>query len=252
MNLQLDGKTCLVTGASAGIGVGIARIMAREGVRLAITARRRERLQALAEEIATECGEEPLVIAADLTQAAAPEAISGAVHDRFGQLDILVNNAGGSRPVTPDAEDAKWDEAMELKFNMARRLTTVFLAGMRSREWGRIINITGILEPMGSNAALVACAATHTWAKGLSRDLAGEGITVNCVPPGRINSEQILERLYPTEESRQRFIDAHVPAGYFGEPEDVGHLVAFLASPLARYVNGSVIPVDGGMRRFAS
>jgi len=250
MDLQLDGKVALVTGASVGIGTGIARVLAREGVSLALAARRGELLEALADEIAGETGARPLAIAVDLMDKAAPETVRAAVEGAFGRLDILVNNAGGSRSVAPDAPDAAWDEAMNLKFDMGRRLTTVFLAGMRQRKWGRIVNITGLLEPRGTNAALAACAATHAWAKGLSRDLAADGITVNSVPPGRINSEQILERLHPTEADRRRFIAENVPIGYFGEPEDIGCLVAFLASPLARYITGTVIPVDGGMSRF--
>ena len=118
-------------------------------------------------------------------------------------------------------------------------------------RFGRIINITGANEPPGVNIASVAKAALHNWAKGLSRELAQDGITINCLPPGRINSEQILERLHPTEENRRAFIDANIPVGYFGEPEDMAYLVAFLASPLARYITGEVIHVDGGMHRFA-
>lgn len=250
MDLQLRDKVALVTGASAGIGVGIARILAAEGATLAITARRRDRLDALAAEIAAATGSPPLVVAADLTGEAAPAAIRDAVHGAFGRLDILVNNAGLSRTVAPDAPDAAWDEAMMLKFVMGRRLTTAFLPEMRRRRWGRIVHITGILEPSTTNAGLAGCAATHAWAKGMSRDLAPEGITVNCVPPGRIVSEQILERLHPTEEARSAFIAANIPAGRFGEPEDIGRLVAFLASPLAGYITGCVIPVDGGMHRF--
>jgi len=122
---------------------------------------------------------------------------------------------------------------------------------MRTQRFGRIINITGANEPPNVNIASVAKAALHNWAKGLSRELARDGITVNCLPPGRINSEQILERLHPTPENRRAFIDANIPIGYFGEPEDMAYLVAFLASPLARYITGEVIHVDGGMHRFA-
>jgi 3-oxoacyl-[acyl-carrier protein] reductase len=132
-----------------------------------------------------------------------------------------------------------------------RRLTNQFIPTMRGQRWGRIINITGANEPPGINIASVAKAALHNWAKGLSRELAADGITVNCLPPGRINSEQILERLHPTEENRQAFIAANIPIGFFGEPEDMAHLIAFLASPLARYITGEVIHVDGGMHRFA-
>ena len=109
---------------------------------------------------------------------------------------------------------------------------------------GRIINITGANEPPGVNIASVAKAALHNWAKGLSRELAPAGITINCLPPGRINSEQILERLHPTPDNRRTFIDANIPVGYFGEPEDMAYLVAFLASPFARYITGEVIHVE--------
>jgi len=249
MDLQLRGKACLVTGASAGIGVGIARVLAREGVRLAISARRRERLEGLADEIAAEVGTRPLIVEADLMDAAAPEAVRRAVHDAFGRLDVLVNNAGLSSRPNPLAPDAEWNAGFDLKFTTVRRLTNAFLPAMRAERWGRIVNVTGIVEPLATSAALVGCAAVHAWAKGLSRDLAAEGITVNCVPPGRIDSEQIRERLHPDPVARQRYIDAHIPMGYFGEPEDLACLVAFLASPRARYITGTVIPVDGGMSR---
>lgn len=250
MDLGLRGKVALVTGASAGIGDGIARVLAEEGATLAITARRRDRLDSLAAELEATTGSVPYVIQADLANDGAPTAIRDAMTEQFGRLDILVNNAGSSRSVAPDAPDSAWDEAMMLKFTMGRRLTTALLPMMRAGGWGRILHITGILEPTTTNAGLAGCAATHAWAKGMSRDLAPEGITINCIPPGRINSEQILERLHPTEESRESFIKANIPAGYFGEPEDIGRLVAFLASPGARYITGCVIPVDGGMHRF--
>ena len=169
----------------------------------------------------------------------------------LGGLDILVNNAGGSRPVKWDAPIAEWHEGMTLNFELVRQLTNQFIPRMRERKWGRIINVTGANEPPGVNIASVAKAALHNWAKGLSRELAPDGITVNCLPPGRINSEQILNRLHPTDENRKAFIAANIPIGFFGEPEDMAYLIAFLASPLARYITGEVIHVDGGMHRFA-
>lgn len=250
MDLKLAGKIALVTGASAGIGVGIARVLAAEGATLALTARRKDRLEELAAELKAAGAPAPTVIEADLMADDGPAVIREAVLKAHGRLDILINNAGSSRTVPVDAPESAWDEAMMLKFTMGRRLTTAFLPDLRANGWGRIIHVTGILEPTTTNAGLVGCAATHAWAKGMSRDLAPEGITVNCVPPGRIVSEQIMNRLHPTEESRQAFIDANIPAGRFGTPEEFGNLVAFLCSPLADYITGCVIPVDGGMHRF--
>lgn len=251
MDLQLHGKTCLVTGASRGIGRGIAKVMAAEGCRVAVVARRAQLLHELADEIAAAGYQRPLIVPCDLTHASAPEAVRDAVFAQFGRLDILVNNAGSSRPVAWDAPTEAWDEGMLLNFELVRRVTNQFVPKMREQQWGRIVNVTGANEPFGVNIASVAKAAVHNWAKGLSRVVARDGITVNCVPPGRINSEQILTRLHPAPEDRAAFIDANIPIGYFGEPEDLASLVAFLASPLARYITGEVIHVDGGMHRFA-
>jgi 3-oxoacyl-[acyl-carrier protein] reductase len=251
MDLQLQGKTCLVTGASRGIGRGTAKVLAAEGCRLAIVARRANLLEEVASEIAAAGGARPLIVTEDLTAPGAPERVRERVLAELGSLDVLVNNAGASRPVKWDAAEEQWTAGMALNFEVVRKLTNQFIPGMRARKFGRIVNITGANEPPGVNIATVAKAAVHSWAKGLSRELARDGITINCLPPGRINSEQILERLHPTEDNRKAFIDANIPVGYFGEPQDMAYLIAFLASPLARYITGEIIHVDGGMHRFA-
>ncbi|MET7014237.1 SDR family oxidoreductase [Uliginosibacterium flavum] len=251
MDLNIKGRAALVSGASAGIGAGVARVLAREGVRLAITARRGDLLARLATQIAGTGAERPLVVIGDVTVAADATRIVAQAGAVLGPIDILVNCAGGARPTQHDGSDADWDEAFALNFTAARRLTQAVLPAMQARQWGRIVNISGSMEPRSLNAATAAKAALHLWAKGLSCDVAAQGITVNTIPPGRINSEQVLDKLHPTDESRRAFIARNIPIGYFGDPEDIGQLVAFLASPLARYITGAVIPVDGGMHFFA-
>ena len=251
MDLKIRGKTGLITGASSGIGAGIARALANEGVRLAITGRRVDQLEELASSIAQDGGEVPIVVPGNITNADEVAAIASESLSRLGSVNILVNAAGGSRPLSESGNETVWQEAFLLNFNAARWLTETVLPNMRTLGWGRIINISGSMEPRTSNAAMPAKAALHLWAKGLSCDVAKYGITVNCIPPGRINTEQTLTKLHPDEKSRQDFIDKNIPIGYFGDPEDVAYLVSFLASPLARYITGAVLPVDGGMHYFA-
>lgn len=248
MNLEIAGKTGLVTGASTGIGRGIALALAAEGVRLAIAARRRNLLDEVAVEIVAAGGARPVVIECDMLQPEAAAQIAGAALNALDSVDILVNNAGGSRRFDLDTTEAQWEEALTLNFTRQRQLTHQLLRQMMARNWGRIINITGKSEPEGINGAFCAKAAMHSWAKGLSREVGKHGITVNSIPPGRIMSEQILRNYTP--EYRQWQAENEIPVGSYGEPEDIAQLVCFLASPLARYITGTVIPVDGGLRRY--
>lgn len=250
MDLQLQGCTALVTGASQGIGRAVARILAREGVKLAVVARRQALLKVLAEEIMAEGGAVPALIAADFYPEGASEEVAARALAALGHVDILINAAGGSRPITFDATKEQWQEGMTLNFWRLRELTHAIVPGMRERRFGRIVNFTGTSEPKILNAAFSAKAAVHVWAKGLSREIAGHNITINSLQPGRIRSEQIDKR-YPTDEARREFSQAEIPAGRFGEADEIANLAVFLASPLAGYVTGTVIPVDGGMSRFA-
>ncbi|MBT4487668.1 MAG: SDR family oxidoreductase [Rhodospirillaceae bacterium] len=251
MDLQLAGRVALVTGASIGLGASIAEHLAAEGCRLALLARRSDLLEAVANAIAGQGHERPVVIVEDVTTDGMADRVASVIEGRFGQLDILINNAGGSRPMPGLGSEAEWDEAMALNFTAGRRLAHAFVPGMRTRKFGRIINLTGADEPHGMNAAVPPNGAVHIWAKALSREVGGDGVTVNCIPPGRIHSEQIDERLMPTEAVQRAWVEANCPAGYIGEPEDLSVLVAFLSSPKARYINGQVIHVDGGARFYA-
>jgi 3-oxoacyl-[acyl-carrier protein] reductase len=248
MDLRLAGKTALVTGASSGIGRAIAKGLAAEGVGLVVTGRRQPELEALASEIVASKGRPPEIVIHDALAVDYVETVAARCVDAFGGVDILVNNAGGSRAFGKDASEAQWEEAMTLNFTRHRQLTHRLLPSMVERKWGRVINITGKSEPEGVNGAFSAKAAVHAWAKGLSREVGRHGITVNSIPPGRIMSDQIRRNYTP--EYRQWQSEHEIPMGRYGEPEDLAALAVFLASPIAGYITGAVLPVDGGLRRY--
>ena len=248
MDLGIKGKTALVTGASSGIGRGIAIALGREGVQVAITARRRDFLQETAKEISNVGGMSPIIIECDLLQEGAVGKIADTALKELKSVAILINNAGGSRSFNLDTTEEQWEEALTLNFTRQRQLARSLLNSMIDAKWGRIINITGKSEPDGINGAFCAKAAMHSWAKGMSREVGKHGITVNCIPPGRIISEQILRNYSP--EYREWQSENEIPVGEYGQPEDIANLVCYLVSPLARYITGTVIPVDGGLRRY--
>ena len=251
MDLHLSGKTALVTGASTlGCGRAIATALAREGVAVAITARRIDALTKLARELKAEGCIEPVVIAADLYDPDTPARLAEQARQQLGRVDILVSAAGGRREVPLDAPRTKWNEGMMLNFYSIRELAHALIPGMIEHKWGRIISLTGTSEPLTLNVANPAKAAVHAWSKGLSRDVGKHGITLHCVQPGRIMSEQIVAH-DPTEEARREFAQREIPVGRFGNPEELADVVTFLASPRTNYMTGTVIPVDGGIKRYA-
>jgi 3-oxoacyl-[acyl-carrier protein] reductase len=211
-------------------------------------ARRVELMEAMADEVVATGGVRPVLIRQDIMAEDAAETLRDVAYAELGRVDILVNNAGGSRTLPVDAPEEKWTEAMTLNFTRQRQIAHALLPKMIEHRWGRIINITGKSEPEHLNAAFSAKAALHAWAKGLSREIGQFGITVNSIPPGRIMSEQI-RRNYP-EDYRKTFAETEIPVRYWGEPEDLAVMAVWLASPLARYITGTVIPVDGGLRRY--
>ena len=250
MQLDFSGRTALVTGASQGIGRTTARMLALAGVNVFAVARRVALVEDVAREVATQGRGTIIPFAADFYDEGTPERVAAEAQRQLGHVDILMNAAGQSRPVSFDAGKDQWEEGMVLNFYRIRELTHAVVPGMRKQKFGRIVTFTGTSEPRMLNAAFTAKAAVHVWSKGLSREVAADGVTVNCLQPGRIHSEQMTKR-YPTRESELEYARAEIPVGRFGEPEEIAALAIFLASPLASYVTGTVIPVDGGSSRFA-
>lgn len=248
MELSIAGKTGLVTGASAGIGRATAIALGKEGVKLAIAGRRREQLEEVSKIITDAGGHKPVIVIQDMMEEGAPREVADQVLAGLGKLEILINNAGGSRPFKLDSSEEQWNEAITLNFTRHRQLTHKLLDQMMANGWGRVINITGKSEPDGINGAFCAKAAMHSWSKGLSREVGKKGITVNCIPPGRIMSDQIRRNYTPEYRAWQS--EHEIPMGRYGEPEDIAALICFLVSPLAQYITGTVIPVDGGLRRY--
>jgi len=248
MDMLLDGKTALVTGASAGIGRATAIALAAEGVQLALVGRREAALRELAASIVSSGGHAPAVIIQDALAPEAAQHTAAQALAALGKVEILVNNAGGSRPFKLHTDESVWEEAITLNFTRHRQLTDLLIDQMMANGWGRVINVTGKSEPDGINGAFCAKAAMHSWAKGLSREVGKKGITVNCIPPGRIISDQILRNYTPEYRAWQS--EHEIPMGRYGEPEELAALIVFLASPRAQYITGAVIPVDGGLRRY--
>ena len=251
MNLQLQDRVALVTGASRGIGRAIVRLLSEEGCRLAIVGRRKQLLEETADELVKSSGRRPLVLPEDITDRDAPRRIKTAVLDAFGRIDILINNAGGSRPIkaglgTPE----EWEEGMRLNFDAGRNLAHTVVESMQAQKFGRIINLTGTEEPLGFNAAIPPNGAVTIWSKLLAGIVGKDGVTVNCLSPGIVHSEQIDERVFPTLQEQQDYARTAIPLGYIGEAEDVAVMAVFLCSPRARYITGEVIYVDGGSKRY--
>jgi len=249
MNLRLAGKTALVTGASGGLGSVIAKGLAAEGVKLCITGRRGEVLRQLAKEIVSVGGLQPQIAIVDIVEEGAPQKLAQEALRSMERIDILVNCAGAAGPMPLDAPEEKWVETMTLNFTRVRQLTLAMVPHMIKNKWGRIINITGSSEPTGLQSAVSPKAALHGFAKGVSREIAKHGITVNSLAPGRMNTEHTQNRY--SEGYNKEFTAQEIPIGRLGDPEELMYLVVCLASPLASYITGNVIYVDGGRHRFA-
>ena len=240
---DLSGQTALVTGASGGIGGAIARALHSQGAQVMVAGTRRDALGTLAAEL----GERAHIGLADLANPAAADRLVRDAEKAMGRVDILVNNAG----VTRDAlalrmDDESWRIVVEVNLTAAFRLTRAALRGMIRRGHGRVIGVASVVAITGNAGQAnyaAAKAAMIGMSKSVAAEIAGRGITVNCIAPGAI-ATAMTEKL--TAEQRARLLGA-IPAGRFGAPEDVAAAVIFLASPEAGYVTGQTLHVNGGM-----
>ncbi len=238
----LDGMTALVTGASGGIGAAIARALAKQGARVALSGTRLLPLDALAAELPGS-----VVLPCDLSDTRAVDALVPAAVAALGQLDILVNNAGVTRDnLAMRMKDEEWRTVITVNLEAAFRLCRAACKPMMKARFGRIVNITSVVGVTG-NPGQVNYAASKAGLIGLSKALAQEvatrGITVNCVAPGFIVSP--MTDALP--EAQKDALTARIPAGRLGEGADIAAAVAWLASRESAYVTGQTLHVNGGM-----
>ena len=244
MELGLRGRTAIVCGGSAGIGLAVAEALTEEGANVAIFARSRESVEREAERLGA------LPVRGDVSFPADLERLVRLTVDAFGGIDILVNNSGGP-PRTPAAglTGEQVEDAARLLLGSVVRLTGLCLPHLERSAAGRVVNITSstVKEPI-DNLALSNAVRPGVigWAKTLSRELGPAGITVNSIAPGRIDTERVRE-VYPDGPSAEDL--RTIPLGRLGSPREVGDVVAFLCSDRASYVTGTVISVDGGLTR---
>jgi 3-oxoacyl-[acyl-carrier protein] reductase len=257
MDLGLEEKTVIVTGASKGLGAASARRLAAEGARLLLTARDEARVSAVARAIAEEYGTTCATVPADLTQADAAKVVVTQAIEALGRVDVLINCAGASQGgVFWEIPDQVWEDSFALKFMGTLRMIRAVIPHMRERGSGRIVSIVGntgrqpnprMLPGAAANAALLAVTA------GLAQDVAADGIVVLALNPGPTRTERwttLMENL--AKQSRRTVLEVEddftkdIPMNRLGEPEEIARLVAFLASEGAANMTGTSLTADGG------
>ena len=256
MQLRMDGRAAIVTGGSLGIGRAIAKAFVGAGANVAIVARRSEVLEEAKAEIATAGAGKIICVAADIRKGEECERVFSQAQAALGAVDVLVNNAGTSqRGPFEDITDAQWQEDLDLKLFAAIRLCRLAMPGMKSRQWGRIINVlnTGAKAPPAQGAPT---AVSRAAGMALTKVLAGEGaphnVLVNGLMVGRIESDQWVQRhaAAATGQPIEAFYEEMgkgIPMGRVGTAEEFANVACFLASDAGSYVTGTAINVDGGL-----
>ena len=256
MDLQLRGRTAIVLAASKGLGKATALALSREGANVVIGARNKETLEETAAEIRSQGAGRVLPVSIDVTSAEDANRIVGAAAETFGRIDILVNNAGGP-PFGPfeSFDETAWQKAFDLNLMSVARFSRLVIPHMKLTGMGRIINIVSLSVKTylpGSVLSTSMRMGVVGMAKLLSNELGPDNITVNNVAPGLILTDRVKDTLPQTGgtlEERLAERTKDIPLRRIGQPEELAALVTFLASPMAAYITGATIPVDGGAIR---
>lgn len=260
MDLQLKGKVALVGGASKGLGLACAQVLAEEGAALMMCSRTEAGVQQAVNNVARATQADVAGFAADLEQADAIERLVAATVERFGRLDILVSNSGGP-PLAKalSATEQQWSEAVQRSLVFYARMARMAVPHMRAAGGGRIINIlaTTVYQPLANLALSGATrAGAAAFAKSLADEVGADGILVNNVCPGSIMSDRVIANVQAQADDSGLTLEealAQRAAGSalrrLGEPRELANLVAFLASAKSSYITGTTIRVDGGLVR---
>lgn len=246
---DLRGRTAVVTGASSGIGVQMAKALARQGSNLVILARRKEKLEAVARQI-EELGVKCIPVVCDITDIEAIKNAVGITQKKFKTVDILVNNAGvGASAPAEETSDEMWYNTVNIDLNATFMVAREFGKLMIEHGYGRIINIASMYGMVGnmvhpSTAYHAAKGGVVNMTRGLAAEWAKNGITVNSICPGYFMSELTGDILNTDEFSN--YIKASVPVGRYGNEGELDSTVVYLASESSSYITGTIIPVDGG------
>ncbi len=245
IDVRLEGKVALVTGAAGPLGLAASRFLVEDGLTVVMVDVARERLGTLAAGL----GPRAAPLALDVSDPAAVAAAVARVQREHGGVDVLVNNAGIlSNHKAADTEPDEWRRVLAVNLDGAFYLSRAVLPGMRAKRWGRIVNTCSLAAKSGG----ITAGTAYTTSKGalisltfsLARETAAEGITVNGIAPAYVKTPMVTEQL---SEAQQQALLAQIPVGRFCEPEEFAHAVRFLVSPLAGFITGEILDMNGGL-----
>jgi 3-oxoacyl-[acyl-carrier protein] reductase len=243
--MQLDDKLALVTGAAGVVGLAVTEALLADGLRVAMLDLDLQTLERIAERL----GERAIPLAADISDPRQVRSIGENLRHNHGEVEVLINNAGIlSNNKAVETSDEEWRRLMSINLDGSFFISREFLSGMRSAGWGRIVNICSLAMKTGG----ITAGTAYTTSKGgmgaltfsLARECAADGITVNGIAPAYIRTPMVTEQL--SEDQRQKLL-AEIPVGRFCEAEEIGHVVRFLVSPLAGFITGEIVDINGGL-----